>query len=256
MGAKTGVGVALLQLLLLAGCGASSDAEDEDELDFHYERSCFFGCAMQQPLLIGTRESVGVEGPGDAAGVTPRSSDEAVARFSLERDCRCEADGARSYEIDLEAGCNSGFQKVCDNHFPVDAVGLGDADLELVGASGNIVASTTVRVREAAKLELVGQIDGSLDTTNGYEHELSSGQTLLLEGELFDSDGVKMLAPEGVTWTSQDPSVATVSIWLVGSGQSVTAGLSASVVAEGPGETQVSLAIAGIDPQVTVRVAE
>src|ERR1043165_3840758 len=85
-------------VLLLAAVSAAcqSDAAFDSSLGelgrvaFRYQRSCFFGCPLAQPLLSGTRERILVTEAGNDRGVRAQTSDSAVAEFAMQRDCYCE----------------------------------------------------------------------------------------------------------------------------------------------------------------------
>src|SRR4051794_30329765 len=57
----------------LAGCAQGQDVANGSRgelghVEFNYQRSCFFGCSLAQPLLAGTRERIGLSDSGDAEG--------------------------------------------------------------------------------------------------------------------------------------------------------------------------------------------
>ena len=73
------LGWLLLALVLAcAGCGGddfgSGTVGDDGRVEFSFQRSCFFGCPLEQPLLVGARERIEL-------------SDEAHA---IEKTCKLE----------------------------------------------------------------------------------------------------------------------------------------------------------------------
>ena len=98
-------------------------------------------------------------------------------------------------------------------------------------------------------------LPNQLGPTSGTSFELAAGQSLGLALTLYDEDGLELLAPEGVAWHVDDVGVATISGFLTGTGADVHAGLSVNVQATGAGDTEVHIAVPGLDTSVEMHVA-
>ena len=94
-----------------------------------------------------------------------------------------------------------------------------------------------------------------LGTLDADELELGVGEKVELEVELYASDGLGLLAPEGVTWQVGDESIAIVSAWLIGMGKEVDAGRGITVEAKAEGTTDVSVVAPGLELAIPVNVS-
>jgi hypothetical protein len=259
------IGLALAALAPAALTAASCQEEELGDgtpgemgrVSFGYDRSCFFTCPMEQPLLAGTREKISVDGPGDDRGVEPYTDEPKVAVFAVERDCFCEReDPDTQIEVAEGASCKNGFEKHCDNTILVEAGVAGEAVLELRDEDGEPVDRVTVIVREADRARFEASYLDRLEAMEGEAFELEVGETIDLEVTLYDYEGQKLLAPEGVTWRVEDDAVANVSTWLGGGGAEIHAGLSADVHGEAPGKTRLTVEVPGLEADVLITVAE
>jgi hypothetical protein len=251
--------------LCVAGLAACSDGQDVangtrgelGRVDFNYQRSCFFGCPLEQPLLVGTRERIEMSDAGDAQGVSVESSATDVATFALERSCYCERDDSTDrLGIREDASCPSVWHKHCDNSVLVAAADSGEAKLELRDARHELIDRVSVIVHEAHDAQFAATLPDKLGPDIGSRFELENGKSLELELTLHDDDGLELLAPEGVHWHVDDAMVATISAFLTGSGDDLHDGLSVSVHATGPGETQLHVTVPGLDTSVALQVSE
>jgi hypothetical protein len=226
------------------------------KVDFKYQRSCFFGCPLEQPLLSGARERIEVSGAGDQAGMAPHALDPDVAEFALERECFCERDPDDGSRIAVaeDASCKAPFRKHCDNHVLVEALAPGTTKLELRDAAGDVIDRVELTVADAHRARFSATLPERLGKLEGEAFELSAGQSAQLELTLYDERGFELLAPDNVTWHVADGAVATVSAFLLGSGQQVEAGLSVQVDGKAEGETDIAVDVPGLQAQVSVRV--
>jgi hypothetical protein len=248
-----------------AGCDDGTDKSsgtpgERGRVQFSYARSCFFGCPLEQPLLVGTRERIDLSGAGDIESLEVTSSDESIAEFAVERACFCErSDSTRRLDIAEDAKCDAPWHKHCDNHVLVQANDAGDAWLELHDAEkdGVMIDRARVQVEEAHSAHFEGTLPHRLGPISGTRFELTPGDSLELEMTLYDVHGRSLLAPEGVTWRTDDDAVATLSAFLIGSGPEVSAGLQITVQAVSAGLATLSADVPGLEnAEVDIRVAQ
>jgi hypothetical protein len=238
--------------------GQDGTLGEEGRVWFEYERSCFFGCPLEQPLLSGARESVGVDGVGDEEGILAASTDPAVLEVALERTCYCarQDDKLGRLAIDRDAACPATWEKHCDNRVLVQGGVEGTALLELRDGSGYLVDQVEVTVHDAASARFFTTYPDRLGEQEGTALELGATEKVAVRSELYDAEGLGLLAPEGVRWTIADPAVATLVAFSFGAGAEVTAGLSVDVQALAAGTTELTVTVPGLAPALTVTVAE
>ncbi len=205
------ISLAALLLGLLPACAPGNSTEgDLDRVQFSYGASCFFGCGLDEALLEGSTERIDVTGPGDAAGVQARSGSPEVATFEVSRSCACTREGpnwSEGHSIGLDGVCDDGWAKECNNAIHVSAHQQGDAVLTLVDAGGAIVDRATVRVRAARELRFVQLVDGQSEHPTVNELSLTAGETRTVSVEVFDADGERLLARDGLRWSTSDAAV-------------------------------------------------
>lgn len=249
--------------MLMAALGAcqrdpsiDSQVGELGRVSFHYQRSCFFGCPLAQPLLSGTRQQIGVTGDGDRAGVRAESSDEDVAEFAIERDCFCERDGDEAGRIEVAEGahCESPRVKRCENAILVQAKQAGNADLELRDSRGALIDRVGLLVRDAASARFRGKLASELGSREATSFELHQGDTLDLELTLFDDRDRALLAPEGVHWRSSDASLVSVAAFLQRGGAEIDAGLEVVLHGNAAGETEIGVEVPGLQTSVECQV--
>ena len=243
-------------VLILCGCAKDVDESgtrgEYGRVAFNYQRSCFFGCPLEQPLLVGARERITVTGVADDEHVTASSSDEELARFAIERSCFCQRgdDPTGRFEIANGAGCDAPYRKHCDNDVLVEALGEGDPILELRDATGAALDRVPLRVREAAEAEFEATFRDQLGAQPGTSFDLEAGESIELALALYDADGRKLLAPEGVHYRVQDPAVATVTAFLIGGGAELDAGLDTVV----QGKAELAVDVPGLRATLAISV--
>lgn len=254
--------------LLAAGtsaCGTQlgeSTAGELGRIDFSYGASCFFGCSMDRPVLVGARERVDVTGAGNAQGVTAASSDPSVVEFNLQRSCSCERSSDNSGEgmsTDAQGRCPDEFKKVCTNAVDMHALAKGDAKLELFDAQGQLIDRVGVHVRPARSVRFKQSTNGLQDSRPVDHLVVNSGGTVTLSAELLDADGRQLIARHGVTWSSDDAGVAGFPVYSILTRDSVddsVEGQSDWVIVKGvqPGTTRIELKVAGLAQAVPVTV--
>lgn len=250
-------------LFALEGCtndgGAGSGTlGQQGRIEFSYQRGCFFGCPLEQPLLVGTRQTINVDGPGDVAGVEIASSKPKIAEFALERACYCERVDHSGGRLDIaeDARCDGVWQKHCDNTLLVQAKAAGETRLELRDKSGQLIDEVPVIVHEAARAKLEVTYPDRLGAVEAKSLALKVGDKVELDLSLYDAMGRKLLAPDGVSWSVDDDQVAIVTAWLIGSGQHVSAGLGIEVQATAAGATGLTISVPGIEKTIDIVVTE
>lgn len=247
---------------LAVGCAPlNQDGQSLGELGqvaFGYDRSCFFECAIEQPLLVGTRETIQVTGPGDDEGISASTPDDDIVDLAMERDCFCERKDGNPGRLEIanDAGCAGAWRKHCDNTILVEARRAGDARLQLHDARHDLVDTVRLLVRKADRAAFFATYEDRLGTLETDALELTAGERLDLEVELYDTDGVVLLAPEGVAWSVENETLAIVSAWLIGMGKEVSAGLSVGVEAMSPGKTKVTVSVPGLDASIPLTVTQ
>lgn len=241
--------------LLCFGCSSSDAREgtlgEQGKVEFSYRQSCFFGCPLLQPLLVGTRERIALSSPGASEGVSVESGDSGVATFALSRTCFCQQgkDTDDRIEIAEDARCGAARDKVCEASVQVSALSAGDAQLTLIDAQGSLLDRATVYVREADSARFSADALGSVESL-----ALRPGERLALTVKLYDAQGQRLLAPEGVRWRTGREEIARVSAWLIGSGSELEAGSSVDVEAESQGDTELSIEVPGLEASLPLEV--
>jgi hypothetical protein len=251
------IGVVLLAAVGCKPAESMGDMRGEQGLvAFHYQRSCFLGCSIEQPLLVGTRERIELSDAGDVEQLQVSASDPAIAEFALERNCFCQRrdDEHDRIEIAEDATCSGIREKHCDNSVLVQALAAGVTDLELRDDADRLIDRVAIEAATAERARFVGTLKDRLGAIEGSEFELGAGESMQLAVELFDAEGRKLLAPEGVSWQIDDDAVAIVSAFLHGTGRQVSAGLSVVVEAKAEGSTGLAVDVPGLRAEVEVRV--
>ncbi len=231
-------------------------------VDFSYGATCFFGCSMDRPVLVGGSERVDVTGPGDAEGVTAASTNPTIAEFNVKRSCGCEQQSGNSASgttVDAQGQCPSGFTKSCDNAVDMRALAEGDSKLELFDAEGSLIDRVTVHVRKAASAQFQQSSNGLQDAKPIDRLVVKSGSTVTLSAVLYDANGQQLIARDAVDWGSQDASVAGFPTYKILSPDAVDDSAqdqSDFITVQGvqPGKTTIQLKVPGLAQGVPVTV--
>ncbi len=235
---------------------SSSSGGELGRVDFSFQRSCFFGCPLDQPLLAGTRETIALSDPGDVPGLSVTSSDPKIAEFAVERACRCKRPDNKGGAIDIaeDASCQAPYEKHCDNSVLVQANAAGDATLELRDRHADLIDRAVVQVREPKRAEFSGTYTTRLGSVTGTSFQLVAGDTMDLSVAFYDELGRKLLSPEGVHWRSSNAKVADLTAFLIATGASFDAGLDVVVQAHAAGTTDVSVKAGSFSDSVVVKI--
>lgn len=254
--ALLGLGLALAA----GGCEQRTKVDGQlgelGRIEFTYARSCFFGCLVDQPLLAGTHETIRLEGEsGSQPDITVKSADEDVAEVALDRQCYCEReDTTGRIDVALDGHCDDPWHMVCENKILVGALEPGDALIEVHSEDGSLIDRVEVHVKEAERARFFGRLPDELGENDGDSFSLAADSRLELRVELYDEDGIELLAPEGVTWRATDPDVATLNAFLIGAGEEVSAGRDILVETHAAGTTTVEVDVPGLLAEVEIEV--
>lgn len=239
-------GAALSASACQAHLGESTSGE-AGAVEFEYTGwSCLFGCAMDTPLLVGTKQRISITGSGsDDDGVVAKSTNEAVATFAVERHCDCEQSNGTSTTImsPTDGACEAGFRRTCDNSVTVNTLTPGEAGLELRTARGILVDRTMVVVDRARSVTLH---DGDGNEI-GPTLSLREGDGLLVSAHLLDTSGERMLADEGVRWDVSGTAASSGFCLLCTSDET-------SLQADEPGKATVTMTAPGVRSSFVVSV--
>ena len=244
----------VLALPLLLGCEPESSTQgDAGRVEFSYGEGCVFGCSLTDALLVGSTERIDVSEEGDASGVTVESSVEEVARFRVDRHCTCSRQGSNWVEtrsVGVEAACQDDWQKSCDNTIHVHAVAEGDTELILRDSAGQVLDQTTVSVRLAGSLRFssLGE-DEPLS-----ELDISVAATHNVQVDVFAADGRRLLARDGVHWSSTTPAVAGFADFAGASDQPAHTRSRVALVGLTQGQAQLQVSVAGAAGRLPLRV--
>jgi hypothetical protein len=213
--------------LWVCGCEKKGGGDEggtrgqEDRVEFKYQRSCFFGCPLEQPLLAGTRERISLSDRGDLAGLEVSSSDPELARFAVERECHCARGGDSNARVMVaeDGDCDDGWRKHCDNSVLVEALQPGEPELTLRSEEDTLIDRVELRIAEPERARFMATLPERLGATEVTDVDLAAGESAGVELTLYDDHGRELLAPEGIDWRMGDAAVATVHGFLLGGGR-------------------------------------
>lgn len=252
--------LAILAALCAAGCKeektVTGQLGEAGIVEFKYTRSCFFGCILEQPLLVGARETIRVSEPGNGPDVDCRVEDEDIAEIALERQCYCVREDTTSrLDVAIDGRCQPPWTMSCENSIEIGALAPGETKLELL-RDGDVLDRVAIFVKEAERARFFATLPDAIGEVDGENFRVATGDRLELRVELYDDTGLELLAPEGVTWTVSDPAVATLEALLVGAGEQVEAGRDIAVEALAEGETNIAIDVPGLTAGIDVEVRD
>ena len=254
-GSLAAVAVAFMGCAPADDVGPGGTFGTEKRVRFSYQRGCFFGCPIGQPLLAGSQQTVTLTGPGNELGITAASSDPEVVELSLQSQCFCEQDGGDSrIEIKDDASCRVHENKTCENSVLVQAHEEGDVYLELHEPGGELIDRIQLEVREADSAQFSITLPGAPGPERTEDFRLRVGDKAQVGIELFDVEGRELLAPMGVHWSVDDAEVANLSAFLIGGAPMLDDGLGVDLNAIGPGEALLRVSVPGLDAAAAVQV--
>jgi hypothetical protein len=251
---------AVLASLATAGCKQektiSGQLGERGVVEFKYTRSCFFGCVLEQPLLVGARETIRLSENANGPEITVRVQDDDVAELAVERRCYCERkDTTGRLDVANDGRCEEPWFMTCENLIQIGALAAGETMLEVL-KNDEAIDRVAIFVKEAERARFFATLPDALGEVDGENFAVDSGSRLELRVELYDDTGLALLAPDGVTWTVSDPAVATLNAFLIGAGEEVRAGREIAVDALAEGETNVQIDVPGLTAGVDVEVRD
>jgi hypothetical protein len=198
--------------LALPACSADLGSETEGELgraNFAYAGSCFFGCAIDHPVLAGGRARISVVGK-NLPELTARSSDNAVLTVETHRTylcCKSAGDTAECALGSQNDTCGPGFDKSIEHSLLVRGHRAGSALVALVDAGGNEVDRLRLDVAAASVARV--RLYEEKETRDVAGIELAKDGSIQLEVLFKDESGRALEAQSGVFLKVDDPSIAS-----------------------------------------------
>ncbi len=186
----------------------------EGRARFAYATDCLLDCAVDRPMLVGTREAVSVRPPsgkgawGALTKLEVRSSDPSTLEVSPRHVwscCRSDESSASCHMVEEHEPCDEGSTRQYDFSFEVVAHAAGEAEIALLDPAGEIFDSVTLEAAVAARFELQRKDDA----TSLAAIDLPKGTTLQLRLEAYDAKGRELQAAEGIVLTVLDPAIAS-----------------------------------------------
>ena len=242
--------LAMVLAPVMTGCFdlklGESTRGDEGNVDFSYGgQGCFFGCALDEPLAVGSSSSIAVTGAGNAATVTVESTRPDVIGFEIQRSCACtyEADdSAGGYSISEDDRCPSDHEHSCHNTITANALASGEVKLRLVDAAGALIDQVSVEAAtpQTAQLELARDEEHG-DYAPANTLQLQAGESVAVRVAFIAADGQRLRSDAHVTWTLDD-DIASFGTGLFAT-QTRTGWGVTDVVANRAGETRLRVSL-------------
>jgi hypothetical protein len=235
----------LCSLMMLAACQLGSSTEGSSgKVSFDYT-ACFFGCNLDAAMMTGTKETIRVTGSVIPA-VSVRSSDETVMSVGAATRSCCAGSGA-CRTLASTTPCNDGESVTLD--VPVFANNTGSAQLVL-DQGGTPFDFVTLKVAAPQKIVLSCGRLASI--------ALPKSEQCALSWTASDADGNALVASSGVTATTSDPNVASLSNGFVTTNESKIAAsqgfLGSFVTANAVGQATITATASGQTSTVSVSV--
>ncbi len=198
-------------VLPLAGCfdldlGDSTEGE-EGQVEFAYASfdNCLFGCSVEQPMMLGTVESISVNPKEELGGLRAESSHPDVFSVTMTESLSCcTHDGSSSTcaSVASESECKD----VLEHSYAaeVEAKAQGTAKLVIRTKDGNVLDQVALSIRKPFRFATSCEPDLSSDPEL---IELSAGTTCNFELKAFDILGTELRAQHGFSIVSDAPAV-------------------------------------------------
>jgi len=243
----------LLASLVLTGCSfhlaplGSSTVGETGHAEFSYS-ACFFGCKVDQAMMVGTSEMIRVKATS-IPKVTLRSTDEATLSIGdATREC-CVPNGGACHDVHVSDDCASGEVSTSLSVFVV-ANAPGSAKLVL-DQDGDTFDAVTLDVAQPASLT-VSCGSGTSKVALAATASCSLGWTAR------DASGNALMASTGVTMTTSDAKIADFQATILSAdASSITAMqgmLGSTLTAHAPGDATVSANASGATGTLAVHV--
>ncbi|MGZ3473522.1 MAG: hypothetical protein ACXWUG_03790 [Polyangiales bacterium] len=180
--------------------GSSSEGEN-GRAQLSYADSCLLGCAVDHPMLAGSRVRVSLSGVPEVFAVSENTE---VLSVTTEHSYSCCNSSSSCTSTGKNDTCPSGAHKELKQTLVIDARADGNARVQFVGGSEPVDAFTfEVRDPSSATLHLESN-DRPIDTLT-----MSMGGGVTLQLDLRDSEGRLLEAPNGVRLRSEDARIAS-----------------------------------------------
>jgi hypothetical protein len=236
---------------LTGGCAlhfGTSTSGSQNNVTFA-DTQCLFGCSVDQPMMLGTEESLTVRSSNEIPAVTIVSSDPSVLSVTDSSRSCCDANSENCSTVETWAPCPAG-QKTTTLNVDLKTNAVGRADLVLHRADATLYDSVSIEVARAVTLDLSC-------ANHPAPTSLSLGQSCAIGWTAKDSQGRELLASSGVDLESSDGHVVGFEE-LFGAPTNSTQGtqglLGTSLVAVGPGDATISASAGGAAASMTVHV--
>ena len=223
--------------VLGAGCGpawsettTSRSGSDTSTLTFEYS-SCPFGCGLGRPALQGSTLTIAVKGGAANAKLSARLTGTPVGRIA-----------------DQSYSCDSG---ACILSLTIETTHEGDAKLEAVDPTGNVVDAATLSVQPAASLEV--NVDGRRYVADGGFHDVKQGDRLPVSTRALSADGKGLFfSRHGISQEYANKAIVGPGDGFVLFGETIVEDAIANTV----GETTLTLRAGGAESVVRFRVTK
>ncbi len=219
--------------------GDKTDGE-KGTMTFAYDGpGCLFGCGLDRSALQGAQVSLTAKGGDPNVRQTARISERSIATVADQHQtCSCDSSSgshSSSRTVEPAATCTSGETKSCSLAIDLETANEGDAKLEIVDPSGNVIDRVTVHVRPAARIDL--KVEQGNGTKVADVYQVRVGDKVTIEAHAFDASGGETLfTKHGISHDYADTTV-------IGPDDSVLFGSSdvEDMVAKTPGDTTVKV---------------
>lgn len=195
----------------LSGCidlGDSTTGE-LDEIEFGYTTNCIFTCALDQPLMVGTVETLRLEGDAVTSDITVSSSAPEIAGFRLVAD----DSASRNVEMVTRAPGRVSLQ---------------------VHRGSELLDQVTFSVREPRAIRLETGEGATL--AEAKEISTKVGEGTGVTARVTDADGEELRADSGLVWSVDSGEIAALREWL-SSSSALQSGRNMVVEGVAPGQT-------------------
>ncbi len=235
--------------LVLAACTfhlGNSTAGADGHAQFAYS-SCFFGCSVDEPMMLGTEEHISVTASSIPGVSISSSSPDVVSVLGATRSC-CTSDGG-CRTADVATACAAGETTTLD--MTVDALGIGTGTVSLVKEDQSVFDEVTLEVAKPHDIALTcNNADGSIT--------LVRAKSCGVAWSVNDERGRALMASKGVTLTTSDVSVVALEQLLSGPVATVEATqgffLSPTIVGVHAGSATIGATSNGVVASMPVKV--
>jgi len=197
---------ALLVLSAATACSTSLGGHTtgiDHALEFSYiSGTCFFGCDLSEPLMVGTQERLEIKGTLPAVSVV--SSDPSILSTGNPSLSCCSTDGSGTTcsTASPQGSCPSGAS--ASLLVDVTALQTGSARIQVLDGGGKEVDAVVVGVEQPASLTL------RCGTGNGGDASVAVNASCTPYWTVRDSQGAELRAARGVSLSTSDVNVVAL----------------------------------------------